>query len=145
MAFEENPQKIEEEPRRIERSKPVDPKTKKYNRQSLSEQMFKQVNDVSVLKRSISQQSLKQDIAMEAVVIDMPSLDTSQIDSKYDTYKSMASTSTHSSEGEGYFSRWGAFRGSNSYSNAPDVPVSQLSTLNLKAIADKKDVSDSVV
>ncbi|CAH2244303.1 jg19667, partial [Pararge aegeria aegeria] len=146
MAYDENPQKIEEEPRKIERSKPlertsINSRAKKYNRQSLSDQMFMQVNENPILKRSISQQSLKQDISMEAVVIDMPSLD-----GKYDTYKSMASTSTQSSEGEGgYLSRWGAFRGSNSYSNTPDVPVSQLSTLNLKAVADKKDKSDSIV
>ncbi|XP_045782014.1 serine/threonine-protein kinase 10 isoform X2 [Maniola jurtina] len=147
MAYEESHiQKIDEEPRKLERSKPVErtpinSRVKKYNRQSLSDQMFKQVNEDPILKRSISQQSLKQDIALEAVVIDMPSLD-----GRYDTYKSVASSSTQSSEGEERgLSRWGAFRGSNSYSNAPDVPVSQLSTLNLKAVADKKDSHDSVV
>nr|XP_034838054.1 serine/threonine-protein kinase 10 [Maniola hyperantus] len=146
MAYEESHiQKIDEEPRKLERSKPVErtpinSRVKKYNRQSLSEQMFKQVNENPVLKRSISQQSLKQDIALEAVVIDMPSLD-----GRYDTYKSVASSSTQSSEGEERgLSRWGAFRGSNSYSNAPDVPVSQLSTLNLKAVADRKGSHDSV-
>lgn len=157
MAYGEVPietvQKIEEEPKKtFERSKPVERmpismrNSKKINRQSLSEHMFKQINEEPTMKRSISQQSLKQDIAMEAVMIDMPSLE-----GKYDTYKSGTSTirsgtSTGSDE-EKTFSRWGAVRGSNSYSDTPNVPVSQLSTLNLKEIAtDKsKEPPDSVV
>lgn len=133
-----------EEPRRISRSKPVD---KKLNRQSMSEMLFRTVEaGLSPLNRSVSQQSLRQDIAMEAVVIDMPSLD------HYDTVKSNDSTRSDSQESEDldaattHFSRWGAVRGSNSYSNAADVPVSQLSTLNLKkTIVNAKDTpSDSV-
>lgn len=142
---------IDEESRKsFERTKiertPISLKnTKKLNRQSLSDHLFKKANDVPMMKRSISQQSLKQDIAMEAVMIDMPSLE-----GKYDTYKSgttiQSGTSTGSDE-ERHFSRWGPVRGSNSYSNAPSVPVSQLSTLNLKDIStDKaKEPPDSVV
>ncbi|XP_050359321.1 serine/threonine-protein kinase 10 isoform X2 [Nymphalis io] len=153
MAYDEVPverrvQKIDEEPKKtFERSKPVErvPITvrsnKKMNRQSLSENLFKQVNDTSTIKRSISQQSLKQDIALEAVMIDMPSID----DDKYNTYKSITSNSSQNSE-DAYLSRWGAVRGSNSYSNSSNVPVSQLSTLNLKAVTTEKtkDPPDSV-
>ncbi|KAJ0170042.1 hypothetical protein K1T71_014648 [Dendrolimus kikuchii] len=129
MAFEETKQ-IEEEPRRLGRTKPVD---KKLNRQSMSEQLFKSTElSLSPMKRSISQQSLKQDIAMEAVMIDLPSPDNN--------YGTMKSNSTYSdSQGSEdldvtttHFSRWGAVRGSNSYSNSGDIPVSQLSTINLK-------------
>lgn len=146
---QERVKSIEEEPRRsLERSKPVvnkpvirkSPKfDKKLNRQSVSEQHFKLSDASAGMKRSISQQSLKQDIALEAVMIDMPS-----IDSKYDTVKSNSTFATTSSqdgsenEYDGistkYFSRWGPVRGSNTYSNSPDVPVSQLSTLNLKTL-----------
>ncbi|KAI8426786.1 hypothetical protein MSG28_014471 [Choristoneura fumiferana] len=144
---QERVKSIEEEPRRsLERSKPVANKPvirkspkfdKKLNRQSLSEQHFK-LSETAGMKRSISQQSLKQDIALEAVMIDLPS-----IDGKYDTVKSnstFATTSSQDSESEyegistKYFSRWGPVRGSNTYSNSPDVPVSQLSTLNLKTL-----------
>ncbi|XP_045456982.1 serine/threonine-protein kinase 10 [Melitaea cinxia] len=139
--------KIDEEPKKtFERSQPdrvpISVKNnKKMYRQSLSDNLFKQVNETTEMKRSISQQSLKQDIAMEAVMIDIPS-----IEGQYDTYKSGTSTSSQNSE-EGYFSRWGPVRGSNSYSNAPSVPVSQLSTLNLKDIATEKakEPPDSVV
>lgn len=155
MAYDDVPiervGKIDEEPRKsfertkVERTPIAIKNTKKINRQSLSDHLFKKVNNEPLMKRSISQQSLKQDIVMEAVMIDMPSLE-----GKYDTYKSgttiQSGTSTGSDE-EKYFSRWGPIRGSNSYSNAPNVPVSQLSTLNLKDVStDKaKEPPDSVV
>lgn len=148
MAYGDVPREIEEEPRRsIERSKPVEKVTtanRKMNRQSLSENLFKQLNVESepTMKRSISQLSLKQDIAMEAVMIDLPSVESS----KYNTMKSNSTFGTVSQDGSEtddgdtkYFSRWGPVRGSNSYSNNPVVPVSQLSTLNLKkTIASEK-------
>ncbi|CAK1554446.1 unnamed protein product [Leptosia nina] len=134
MAYDDIPREIEEEPKKLERSKPLD--KKKLNRQSLSEQLFKQVNETT-MKRSISQQSLKQDISMEAVVIDMPSLEGRD--------KSDDSISSKSNEDEEHFSRWGPVRGSNSYANAPSVPVSQLSTLNLKTQVNKgKSPPDSI-
>lgn len=152
MAYDDVPvermvSKIDEEPKKtFERSQqdrvPISVKNnKKMYRQSLSENLFKHVNETTEMKRSISQQSLKQDISMEAVMIDIPS-----IEGQYDTFKSGTSTSSQNSE-EGYFSRWGPVRGSNSYSNAPSVPVSQLSTLNLKDIATEKakEPPDSVV
>ncbi|CAH2062163.1 unnamed protein product, partial [Iphiclides podalirius] len=74
----------------------------------------------------------KRDVAMEAVVIDLPSLDGS---------------SDADGEGRtGHFSRWGPVRGSNSYSGRGEVPVSQLSTRDFKAAlaADKGGSSDSV-
>lgn len=124
----------------IERSKPVEKKRQaKLNRQSMSEQLFHRLNEDVELKRSISQQNLKQDISMEAVVIDLPSMD-----GKYDRAESSSTfgNSTDSREGSDvdvdgvsseYFSRWGPVRGSNSYSDTQSVPVSQLSTLNLRA------------
>lgn len=144
MAYDSN---IVEEPKRpsLERTKPID--KKKMNRQSMSELLFK-TEDLSPMKRSISQQSLKQDIALEAVMIDLPSLDSS----RYSTIKSGSTVTTDSLSSDDQlttrFSRWGAVRGSNSYSNSGDVPVSQLSTLNLKKTiaADKNDgPPDSVV
>lgn len=109
---------------------------KKLNRQSMSEHLLRSSPAEPEIKRSISQQSLKQDIALEAVMIDLPSLD----DSKYNTIKSTSTDSGSLDEKTTHFSRWGPVRGSNSYSNAGDVPVSQLSTLNLKkSIAADKD------
>lgn len=116
----------------------------------MSAQLFKTTESIAPMKRSISQQSLKQDVALEAVMIDLEG-------SKYDTMKSTSTFATTSSQDsdidiEGitskYFSRWGPVRGSNSYSNSNDVPVSQLSTLNIrKSIMSNKssDVDDSVV
>ncbi|CAG9574944.1 unnamed protein product [Danaus chrysippus] len=131
MAYEDNT-RIDEEPK-IVRSKPV-----KNNRQSLSDHLFRQLNNGETkMRRSISQQSLKQDVSMEAVVIDMPSLE-----GKYDTYKS---SDSQYSDDEKYFSRWGPTRGSNSYSNAPNIPVSQLSTLDLKTVASDKTEPDSAL
>lgn len=143
MAFEET-KHMQEEPRRLGRSKPID---KKMNRQSMSEQLLKSAElSLPQMKRSISQQSLKQDIAMEAVMIDLPSLDSQ--------YNTMKSNSTYSdSQGSEdldttttHFSRWGPVRGSNSYSNSGDIPVSQLSTLNLKKtiVTTKDGPSDSL-
>lgn len=107
-------------------------KHNKLNRQSMSEQLFKQ-EAAPQMKRSISQQSLKQDRALEAVMIDLPSLETS-----FDTIRSGTSDRSDSTytvdsadDVETHFSRWGPVRGSNSYSNC-EVPVSQLSTLNLR-------------
>lgn len=133
MAYEDNT-KIDEEPR-LGVTKPV----KNNNRQSMGDHLFRQLNNGETkMRRSISQQSLKQDVSMEAVVIDMPSLE-----GKYDTYNSAGS---QYSDEDKYFSRWGPTRGSNSYSDAPNIPVSQLSTLDLKTVAnDKSDHTDSVV
>lgn len=158
MAYDDIPNdRIDEEPRKsIERSKPVEKipsarnKSPKLNRQSLSEHYFKEL--APTMRRSISQQSLKQDIALEAVVIDLPSLEPN----KYDTMKSTSTFATTTSDGSEfdfdavtskYFSRWGPVRGSNTYSNTGDVPVSQLSTLNLRKsiISDKNGPSDSNV
>lgn len=129
------------EHRKIERSKPVD---KKLNRQSMSEHLFR-TEPVQQMKRSISQLSLKQDVALEAVMIDLPSLDGS----RYNTYKSNSTGSQNSDMDDQttHFSRWGPVRGSNTYSNSGDVPVSQLSTLNLRKtlVTDKPEESDSVV
>lgn len=120
MAYGDNGQ-IKEEAER--------PKDKKLNRQSLSEHLLK-TDTAQTMKRSISQQSLKQDRAMEAVMIDLPSLETS-----YNTMRSDRSDSTYTIDSnddlETHFSRWGPVRGSNSYSNT-EVPVSQLSTLNVR-------------
>lgn len=141
--------RIDEEPRKsLERSRPVEKiatarrNSPALNRQTLSEQHLK-VNHNQPMKRSISQQSLKQDIALEAVMIDVP------IDGKYDTMKSTSTFASSSQDGSEidfdgitskYFSRWGPVRGSNSYSNSADVPVSQLSTLNVrKSIIDDKN------
>lgn len=148
--------RIEEEPRRsLERSQHVekDVKDKRLNRQSMSAQLLKTTDTIQPMKRSISQQSLKQDVALEAVMIDLPSIEGN----KYDTIKStnsFATTSSHDSDvdidgmtSKG-FSRWGPVRGSNSYSGSNDVPVSQLSTLNIrKSIMSNKsnDIDDSVV
>lgn len=87
------------------------------------------------MKRSSSRSDLKRDVAMEAVVIDLPSLDNSCNEADGDG----RSTTTH-------FSRWGPVRGSNSYCSRGDVPVSQLSTLDFKrALAsDKSGPPDSV-
>ncbi|XP_063371671.1 serine/threonine-protein kinase 10 [Cydia amplana] len=146
--FEPKQSSIAEESRRIERSKPAINKpvirakspniNKKLNRQSMSEQLFRLTEETG-MKRSISQQSLKQDRALEAVMIDLPS-----IDSKYDTVKSTSTVATCSShEGSDldydavltkHFSRWGPVRGSNTYSDSASVPVSQLSTVNLKTL-----------
>lgn len=143
MAYEGH---IAEEPKRpsLERSRPVD--KKKLNRQSMSEHLFR-AEAISPMRRSISQQSLKHDIAMEAVMIDLPSLD-----SKYSTMKSGSTVTTDSVSSDEqqttHFSRWGAVRGSNSYSNTGEVPVGQLSTLNLKntLVVEKNEGSrDSVV
>uniref|UniRef100_A0A2A4K0T8 Uncharacterized protein n=1 Tax=Heliothis virescens TaxID=7102 RepID=A0A2A4K0T8_HELVI len=105
------------------------PKDKKLNRQSMSEHLLK-TEVTQTMKRSISQQSLKQDRALEAVMIDLPSIDT-----PYSTMKSDRSNSTYTIDSnddlETHFSRWGPVRGSNSYSNS-EVPVSQLSTLNVR-------------
>lgn len=148
---------IEEEPKRsLERSKPVDKdvKDKRLNRQSMSAQLLKTTEAISPMKRSISQQSLKQDVALEAVMIDLP---LTIEGNKYDTMNSTSTFATTSSQDsdidiEGitakYFSRWGPVRGSNSYSNSNDVPVSQLSTLNIrKSIMSNKsnDLNDDSV
>ncbi|CAD0206387.1 unnamed protein product [Chrysodeixis includens] len=129
--------------RKITEEKIERPKEKKLNRQSMSEHLLK-ADVTQPMKRSISQQSLKQDRALEAVMIDLPSLET-----PYDTMRSDRSNSTYtidsSEDLETHFSRWGAVRGSNSYSNT-EVPVSQLSTLNLKkTIIDRNENRDSVV
>lgn len=146
MAFGDDVPKEMEMQETMTLDRPVLRKDKKYNRQSMSEQLFKQLNTETSMKRSMSQQSLKQDIAMEAMMIDMPSLEGE----RYDTVKSSSTLGSDDSE-EGistrHFSRWGPVRGSNSYSNT-EVPVSQLSTLNLKAsiVSDKsKDQGDSAV
>lgn len=122
-------------PRRsIDRSKPVD---KKKNRQSLSEHLFKSSDSTAMpMKRSVSQQSLKQDIALEAVMIDLPSLDNTYAESNEDL-----------DELTPQLSRWGPVRGSNSYSSSSEVPVSQLSTLNLKrsVVQEKDEKHDSSV
>lgn len=133
MAYDNIPER-----RKVERSKPVD---KKLNRQSMSEHLFKTEMSVQPMKRSVSQQSLKQDIALEAVMIDLTSNS-----SKYNTFKSDSTFSQNSDTDDltTHFSRWGAVRGSNSYSNSGDLPVSQLSTLDLKKVADKGQ-PDSVV
>lgn len=151
---------IEEEPRKnLGHSKPLEKddycvvKNKRLNRQSMSAQLLKTTENIAPMKRSISQQSLKQDVALEAVMIDVPSDDVN----KYDTMKStstFATTSSHDSDIDidgitsKYFSRWGPVRGSNSYSGSNDIPVSQLSTLNIrKSIMSNKstDNDDSVV
>ncbi|KOB69237.1 Uncharacterized protein OBRU01_17140 [Operophtera brumata] len=132
MAYDNIP-----EHRKIERSKPVD---KKLNRQSMSEHLFKTDMSLQPMKRSISQQSLKQDVALEAVMIDLPS-----DSSKYNTFKSDSTFSSDTDDQTTHFSRWGAVRGSNSYSNSGDTPVSQLSTLDLKKVTDKSAPPDSVV
>ncbi|XP_045540835.1 serine/threonine-protein kinase 10 [Papilio machaon] len=147
--------KIEEEPRKsLERSKPVHKMPisvrnmsparvkAKLNRQSMSEHALLEKNE-DVLKRSFSQQNLKQDISMEAVVIDMPSI------SKYDTFKSASTIDSIDIDKDSdatHFSRWGPVRGSNSYSNQGDIPVSQLSTMNFKAAlgTDKNGPPDSM-
>ncbi|XP_013163491.1 PREDICTED: serine/threonine-protein kinase 10 [Papilio xuthus] len=146
--------KIEEEPRKsLERSKPVHKMPisvrnmsparvkPKLNRQSMSEQALLEKNE-DLLKRSVSQQNLKQDIAMEAVVIDMPI-------SKYDSFKSNSTIDSVDIDKDSdatHFSRWGPVRGSNSYSNQGDIPVSQLSTMNFKAAlgTDKNGPPDSM-
>ncbi|KAI5640798.1 polo kinase kinase domain-containing protein [Phthorimaea operculella] len=74
----------------LERSRPVEKRDRKFG-QSNSEQTFKE-KDLPTMRRSISQQSLKQDIALEAVMIDVP------IDSRYDTMKS-GSTISSSQDG----------------------------------------------
>ncbi|KPJ02277.1 Serine/threonine-protein kinase 10 [Papilio xuthus] len=146
--------KIEEEPRKsLERSKPVHKMPisvrnmsparvkPKLNRQSMSEQALLEKNE-DLLKRSVSQQNLKQDIAMEAVVIDMPI-------SKYDSFKSNSTIDSVDIDKDSdatHFSRWGPVRGSNSYSNQGDIPVSLLSTMNFKAAlgTDKNGPPDSM-
>ena len=113
------------------------PKEKKLNRQSMSEHLLK-TETTQTMKRSISQQSLKQDRALEAVMIDLPSLDTT-----YNTMRSERSDSNYTIDSnddlETHFSRWGPVRGSNSYSNT-EIPVSQLSTLNIR----KSILSDKI-
>ncbi|CAB3259442.1 unnamed protein product [Arctia plantaginis] len=115
MAYGDNRQITEEKMDRI--------KDKKLNRQSMSEQLFKQ-EAIQGMKRSISQQSLKQDRALEAVMIDLPSLEPS-----YDTLRSGRSDRSDSTytidsteDLHTHFSRWGPVRGSNSYSNT-EVPA----------------------
>lgn len=133
MAYGDNRQITEEI---VER-----PKDKKLNRQSMSEHLLK-TEQTQTMKRSISQQSLKQDRALEAVMIDLPSLDAT-----YNTMRSDRSDSNHTTDSnddlETHFSRWGAVRGSNSYSNT-EVPVSQLSTLNIRKsiLIEKSDKTD---
>ncbi|XP_028034413.1 serine/threonine-protein kinase 10 isoform X1 [Bombyx mandarina] len=124
--------RIDEEPRRAYEKTKVD---KKKNRQSLSENLFRDPT-LTPMKRSISQHNLKQDIAMEAVMIDVPP-------DKYDTVKSGSTFSQSSDHEDSGFSRWGAVRGSNSYSNSDDVPVTQLSTRNLKHTIRNEDPYDS--
>jgi hypothetical protein len=130
--------------------KETDPKRyKKLNRQSLSENLFKHMEEREKpdMRRSISQINLKQDVAMEAVMIDLPSLESD----KYDTFKSTSTYGSISQDGSEEetrnFSRWGPTRGSNSYADNYTVPVSQLSTLNLKTTiaVDKEDLQDSNV
>ncbi|GBP32649.1 hypothetical protein EVAR_16811_1 [Eumeta japonica] len=120
----------------------------KINRQSMSEHLLKQHNkeneESSGMKRSISQLSLKKDREMEAVMIDLPSLEDNR---QYDTIRSLDSGSIDldgdSSKPTTNFSRWGPVRGSNSYSNSDVPPVSQLSTLNLRrSIASNKSARD---
>ncbi|KAM3955298.1 LOW QUALITY PROTEIN: sterile20-like kinase [Aphomia sociella] len=142
MAFGNEVPKETEMQETMTLDRPLRKKDKMYNRQSMSEHLFKQMNTEMSMKRSLSQQNLKQDIAMEAVVIDLPSLEGE----RYDTVRSTSTIGSDDSEVDGtrHFSRWGPVRGSNSYSNT-EVPVSQLSTLNLKAsIASDKDHNDSV-
>lgn len=156
MSLDRKVKRIEEEPRKsLDRSKPVEKgvKDQRLYRQSLSTQMMKTTEDIPPMKRSISQQSLKKDVAMEAVMIDISSME----ENKYDTMKSTSTFATISSHDSDididgitsqYFSRWGPVRGSNSYSNSVDIPVSQLSTLNIrKSIMSNKsnDKEDSVV
>lgn len=127
---------------------PVRPYRAKLNRQSMSEQLFKQLNDPKLqtdMKRSTSQNYLNKDAIMEAVVIDSPD------NSRYNTIKSNSTFGTEGSDSEydgvasdRHFSRWGVTRGSNSYSNASNVPVSQLSTVNLKDVK-KQGPGDSAV
>ncbi|RVE44508.1 hypothetical protein evm_010837 [Chilo suppressalis] len=139
MAYGEVPKEIEEEPRKsIERSRPVDKiasAKRVVNRQSMSSVLIKQMDELEPqMRRSVSQMNLNDDIAMEAVMIDLPSLEAE----KYGTVKSNSTFGTISRDGsEGdeesrSFSRWGPVRGSNSYADGHSVPVSQLSTLNLK-------------
>lgn len=151
-----NAKNIEEEPRRsLDRSKRIEKEVndKRLNRQSMSAQLLKTTENIPPMKRSISQQSLKQDVALEAVMIDLPSIEGN----KYDTMKSTSTFATTSSQDSDididgimsqHFSRWGPVRGSNSYSGSNDIPVSQLSTLNIrKSIMSNKSNNneDSVV
>lgn len=117
----------------------------KLNRQTMSEQLLMRTETDEAMKRSLSQHSLREDRALEAVVIDLPSMD-------YNTGRSTSPCGTldsrDGSEDEGttkYFSRWGPIRGSNSYSDSPDVPISQLSTVNLRASITSKNRDDSAV
>ncbi|KAG7298467.1 hypothetical protein JYU34_018097 [Plutella xylostella] len=117
----------------------------KLNRQTMSEQLLMRTETDEAMKRSLSQHSLREDRALEAVVIDLPSMD-------YNTGRSASPCGTldsrDGSEDEGttkYFSRWGPIRGSNSYSDSPDVPISQLSTVNLRASITSKNRDDSAV
>lgn len=112
---------------------PTRPVRAKLNRQSISEQLFKQMNEKSDMKRSVSQSNLKKDTALEAVVIDVPS-GGSSTDS---TFRSRSGTN------ESHFNRWGVTRGSNTYSDTHAVPVSQLSTVNLRDV--KHGHGDSAV
>lgn len=150
-----NAKNVEEEPRKnLERSKPIEKevKDKRLNRQSMSAQLLKTTEPIPRIKRSISQQSLKQDVALEAVMIDLPSTEGN----KYDTMKSTSTFATTSSQDSdididaitsSYFSRWGPVRGSNSYSGSNDIPVSQLSTLNLRKsiMSNKSNKNDDSV
>lgn len=120
--------------------RPID---KKLNRQSMSEHLLKVTESPQPMKRSISQQSLKLDRALEAVMIDLPSLENSMKSERSDSTYTIDSNEDF----ETHFSRWGPVRGSNSYSNT-EVPVSQLSTLNLRKsiLSDKSEgPPDSVV
>ncbi|XP_053623345.1 serine/threonine-protein kinase 10 isoform X2 [Plodia interpunctella] len=146
MAYDDVPKemstKVIQEPTSLDRSYR---KHEKINKQSVSEHLFRHLENHSNMKRSISQQSLKQDVALEAVVIDLPSLE----ESRYDTMKSTSTIGTDSRDGSEIefdrgLSRWGQFRGSNSYSNS-DLPVGQLSTLNLKRTIVNEKNEDSVV
>lgn len=106
------------------------PTRTKLKRQSISEQLFKQLHHHE--KTSSSLQNLKQDVTKEAVVIDLPSIETD------------SQEGSDNEDGSKHFSRWGPTRGSNSYSNCPSIPVSQLSTLNLRQ-AKKNGPDDSAV
>ncbi|CAG9789804.1 unnamed protein product [Diatraea saccharalis] len=148
MAYGDVPKENAEEPRKsLERKKPVEKiasANRVLNRQSLSGPLFREMNEVEPqMRRSVSHANLNEDIIMEAVMIDLPSLEAD----KYGTVKSNSTFGTLSRDGSEpdddtkSFSRWGPIRGSNSYAAGHGVPVSQLSTLDLKTtiVVDKGD------
>ncbi|KAL4714280.1 hypothetical protein ACJJTC_009632 [Scirpophaga incertulas] len=134
MAYGDVPKETDEDRKEDDKNSKA---RKKLYRQSMSDSLIMRSNDPE-LKKTVSQQNRKQDIAMEAVVIDLPSLE----DDKYGTVRSSSTIDGSDTDDDTkYFSRWGPVRGSNSYANSHTVPVSQLSTLNLKStiVAEKPD------